>query len=120
MESSRGYLVDTNGTYLYHEDSDLVGTQMTDNPVIEEVLRVMREEGHITTADVRTCKDDGKDMYVAFMCTVNDWVIYVLRRQSRRFSCSVSFYTLYFLYAVIALVNRIVFSPAFTAAPSGY
>lgn len=77
MESSRGYLVDTNGTYLYHEDSDLIGTQLTDNPVVEEVLTTLREEGHITTADVRTCKINGKEVYVAFMCTVNDWVIFV-------------------------------------------
>ena len=77
MDSSRAYLVDTNGTYLYHDDSKLVGTQLTDNPVIEEVLRTLREEGHITTADVRTCKVNGKDVYIAFMCTVNDWVIFV-------------------------------------------
>lgn len=77
MDSSRGYLVDTNGTYLYHDDSELIGTQLTGNPVIEEVLTTLREEGHITTADVRTCKVDGKKVYVAFMCTVNDWVIFV-------------------------------------------
>lgn len=77
MDSSRGYLVDTDGTYLYHENSEMVGTKMTDNPVVEEVLTTLREEGHITTADVRRCKVDGKDVYVAFMCTVNDWVIFV-------------------------------------------
>lgn len=77
MDSSRGYLVDTDGTYLYHEDSELVGTKLTGNPIIEEVLTTMREEGHITTADVRTCMIDDKEVYVAFMCTVNDWVIFV-------------------------------------------
>lgn len=77
MDSSRGYLVDTDGTYLYHEDSAMIGTKMTDNPVVEEVLTTLRDEGHITTADVRRCKVDGKDVYVAFMCTVNDWVIFV-------------------------------------------
>ena len=77
MESSRGYLVDTDGTYLYHENSELVGTKMTDNPVIEEVLTTLRDEGHITTADVRTCTINGKKVYIAFICTVNDWVIFV-------------------------------------------
>lgn len=77
MESSRGYLVDTDGTYLYHENSELVGTKMTNNPVVQEVLDTLQQEGHITTADVRKCKVDGEDVYVAFMCTVNDWVIYV-------------------------------------------
>lgn len=77
MESSRGYLVDTDGTYLYHENSEMVGTKMTDNPVIEEVLTTLRNEGHITTADVRTCTINGKKVYIAFMCTVNDWVIFV-------------------------------------------
>ena len=34
-------------------------------------------KNNITTADVRTCMIDGKEVYVAFMCTVNDWVIFV-------------------------------------------
>lgn len=25
MDSSRGYLVDTDGTYLYHENSEMIG-----------------------------------------------------------------------------------------------
>lgn len=76
MDSSRGYLVDKDGTYLYHEDSELIGTKMEGNPVIEDVLARL-QEGYITTADVKTCKVDGKEVYVAFMCTVNDWVIFV-------------------------------------------
>ena len=31
MESSRGYLVDTNGTYLYHEDKTKIGTELQGN-----------------------------------------------------------------------------------------
>lgn len=77
MDSSRAYLVDKDGTYLYHEDYEMIGTKLSDNPVIEEVLARLNNEGMITTADVRTCKANGKDVYVAFMCTVNDWVIFV-------------------------------------------
>lgn len=76
MESSRGYLVDTNGTYLYHENKDLIGTQLQGNAVVEAVLSRL-QEGYITTADVQTCVVDGESVYVAFMCTVNDWVIFV-------------------------------------------
>lgn len=76
MDSSRGYLVDTDGTYLYHEDSEKVGTVLEGNQVISDVLDRLRE-GHITTADVTTCTVDGKEVYIAFMCTVNDWVIFV-------------------------------------------
>ncbi len=76
MDSSRGYLVDKDGTYLYHEDSDMIGTRIEGNQVVEDVLARL-QEGYITTADVRTCTVDGKSVYVAFMCTVNDWVIFV-------------------------------------------
>lgn len=76
MDSSRSYLVDKDGTYLYHEDSDMIGTKLEGNQVIEDVLARL-QEGYITTADVKTCVVDGKKVYVAFMCTVNDWVIFV-------------------------------------------
>lgn len=76
MESSHAYLVDTNGTYLYHKDADKIGTKITDNPVVEEVVQNL-QQGIITTADVRKCKVDGINTYVAFMCTVNDWVVVV-------------------------------------------
>lgn len=76
VESSRGYLVDTNGVYLYHENKDMIGTQLQGNAVIEAVLARL-QEGYITTADVQKCVVDGENVYVAFMCTVNDWVIFV-------------------------------------------
>lgn len=76
MESSRGYLVDTDGTYLYHDDKNMIGTKLQGNAVVESVLARL-QEGYITTADVQTCVVDGKTVYVAFMCTVNDWVIFV-------------------------------------------
>ena len=76
MDSSRGYLVDTNGVYLYHEDKDMIGTQIQGNAVVENVLSRL-QQGYITTADVQTCVVNGENVYVAFMCTVNDWVIFV-------------------------------------------
>ena len=76
MDSSRGYLIDKDGTYLYHENSDMIGQKIEGNPVIEEVMTRM-QEGYITTADVRECNINGKDVYVAFMCTVNDWIVFV-------------------------------------------
>lgn len=76
MDSSKAYLVDKDGTYLYHENDELVGTKLEGNEVIESVINRLNE-GYITTADVKTCTVDGKSVYVAFMCTVNDWVIFV-------------------------------------------
>lgn len=76
MDSSKAFLVDKDGTYLYHEDSEMIGTKLEGNTVIEDVLGKL-QEGYITTADVKTCTVDGKKVYIAFMCTVNDWVIFV-------------------------------------------
>ena len=76
MESSRVYLVDTQGKFLYHENADMLGQQITGNTVIQSVLDTL-QTGMITTADVRECTVDGREVYIAFMCTVNDWVIFV-------------------------------------------
>ncbi len=77
MDSSICYLVDSEGTYLYHPDHEKVGTKLGDNPVVQDVLDRLHTEGIITTADVKACKVDGKDVYVAFICTVDDWVVAV-------------------------------------------
>lgn len=76
MDSSKGYLVDKDGTYLYHEDDGMLGQKIEGNSVIDNVLKRL-QEGYITTADVQTCTIDGEKVYIAFMCTVNDWVIFV-------------------------------------------
>lgn len=76
MESSRVYLVDTQGKFLYHDNADMIGQQIAGNAVIQEVLDTL-QTGMITTADVRECTVDGREVYIAFMCTVNDWVIFV-------------------------------------------
>ncbi len=76
MESSRVYLVDTQGKFLYHDNADMLGQQVEGNTVIQSVLDTL-QTGMVTTADVRECTVDGKEVYIAFMCTVNDWVIFV-------------------------------------------
>ena len=76
MQSSKAYLVDTQGTYLYHDDPAMIGQQIEGNAVIRDVLATL-QTGMITTADVRECTVNGKEIYIAFMCTVNDWVIFV-------------------------------------------
>lgn len=77
MDSSKCYLVDKEGNYLYHQDKSLIGQHMGENSVVQEVLDGINQEGRITTADVRKCEIDGKNVYVAFVCTVNDWVVVV-------------------------------------------
>lgn len=76
MQSSRAYLVDTQGKFLYHDNPDMLGQQIEGNAVIQSVLDTL-QTGMITTADVRECTVDGREVYIAFMCTVNDWVIFV-------------------------------------------
>lgn len=76
MESSKAYLVDTQGKFLYHDNADMLGKQIEGNTVIQSVLDTL-QTGMITTADVRECTIDGREVYIAFMCTVNDWVIFV-------------------------------------------
>lgn len=76
MDSSTCYLLDTDGTYLYSKDDALIGTHISGNPVVEEVIETLNK-GYITTADIRESTVDGKEVYIAFMCTVNDWVVVV-------------------------------------------
>lgn len=76
MQSSKAYLVDTQGKFLYHDNADMLGKKIEGNPVIQSVLDTLQKD-RITTADVRECTIDGKEVYIAFMCTVNDWVIFV-------------------------------------------
>lgn len=76
MDSSHAYLVDTEGTYLYHKDAEKIGTKISGNEVVEEVVKNL-QNGNMTTADVKKCEVEGTSVYVAFICTVNDWVVVV-------------------------------------------
>lgn len=77
MSSSICYLVDKDGQYLYHSDNALVGTTMSSNPTIQAIVDKIKNESRITTADVVKTTVDGKPVYVAYICTVNDWVLVV-------------------------------------------
>lgn len=77
MDSSKAYLVDKDGKYVYHNNPDMIGKKMENNPVIQGVLDKLNSTGVMETARVEECKVDGEDKYIAFMCTVNDWVVYV-------------------------------------------
>ncbi len=77
MKSSEACLVDKDGTYLYSKDRSKIGTVIEGNSVVQEVLDTLNTEGVITTADVKECKIAGEDKYVAFMCTVNNWILFV-------------------------------------------
>lgn len=77
MESSEACLVDREGVYLYSRDRSKVGTVIEGNSVIQEVIDTYREKDVITIADVKECNVDGTDKYVAYICTVNNWILFV-------------------------------------------
>lgn len=77
MESSEACLVDREGVYLYCRDRSKVGTVIEGNSVIQEVIDTYREKDVITIADVKECNVDGTDKYVAYICTVNNWILFV-------------------------------------------
>ena len=76
MNSSSAYLVDIDGNYLYHKDNSLVGTPMEQIPELQEIQSKLKD-GYITTADVIQTKVNGDDKFIAYICTVNDWLLYV-------------------------------------------
>ena len=76
VRSSEAILVDKDGTMLYNNDSKLIGQKMDNNPVVQKVLDKVNA-GTIATADVESCEVNGVEKYVAYMCTVNNWVLYV-------------------------------------------
>ena len=77
MKSSEACLVDRDGVYLYSKDRNKLGTVIEGNSVIQAVLDRYKSEDVITTANVGECVVDGTEKYVAFICTVNDWVLFV-------------------------------------------
>ena len=77
MKFSEACLVDKNGVYLYSKDRNKIGTTLTDNSIIQAVIDKYQAEDVITTANVGECVVDGTEKYVAFICTVNDWVLFV-------------------------------------------
>ena len=77
MESSTCYLLDSQGTYLYAKDESLIGTTMTGNAAIQAVVDEFKASGKVTTADVKEATVNGKAVYCAFICTVNDWILVV-------------------------------------------
>ena len=77
MKSSEACLVDREGIYLYSKDRSKIGTVLEGNSVVQAVLDRYKMEDVITTANVGECVVDGTEKYVAFICTVNDWVLFV-------------------------------------------
>lgn len=75
LETADVYMVDNDGNYLYNRNSDLIGTKIEGNDVIQSVIDRINNEGMITTADVKETVINGKRTYVAFICTIDNWII---------------------------------------------
>lgn len=108
MDSSICYLVDNEGNYLYHKNDELIGTKILDNPVVQSVLDRYQTEGMITTADVRQSVVDGKEVYIAFMCTVNDWIVVVQADQSDVMAPVTTINSILIVLGIILLVLSLV------------
>ena len=114
MDSSICYLVDTDGNYLYHQDEDLIGTQIQDNPVVQSVIDRYQSDGMITTADVRKSVVDGKPVYIAFMCTVNDWIVVVQADESDVMAPITTINTVSIILGVVLLILSLAIGYALT------
>lgn len=114
MDSSICYLVDTDGNYLYHQNEDLIGTQIQDNPVVQSVIDRYQSEGMITTADVRKSVVDGKPVYIAFMCTVNDWIVVVQADESDVMAPITTINTVSIILGVVLLILSLAIGYALT------
>lgn len=114
MDSSICYLVDTDGNYLYHQDENLIGTQIQDNPVVQSVIDRYQSEGMITTADVRKSVVDGKPVYIAFMCTVNDWIVVVQADESDVMAPITTINTVSIILGVVLLILSLAIGYALT------
>lgn len=107
MKSSSAYLVDGEGNYLYHKDKNKIGTKIESNPVIQNVLDNLKN-GDITIADVVQSEVDGESKYVSYICTVNDWVLFVMADESDVMSTITSINILCTIIGVILLAVCIV------------
>lgn len=114
MDSSTCYLVDMDGNYLYHQKEDLIGTQIQDNPVVQSVIDCYQSEGMITTADVRKSVVDGDPVYLAFMCTVNDWIVVVQADEADVMAPITTINTVSIILGVVLLVLSLAIGYALT------
>lgn len=114
MDSSTCYLVDMDGNYLYHQKEDLIGTQIQDNPVVQSVIDRYQSEGMITTADVRKSVVDGDPVYLAFMCTVNDWIVVVQADEADVMAPITTINTVSIILGVVLLVLSLAIGYALT------
>lgn len=114
MDSSTCYLVDMDGNYLYHQKEDLIGTQIQDNPVVQSVIDRYQSEGMITTADVRKSVVDGEPVYLAFMCTVNDWIVVVQADEADVMAPITTINTVSIILGVVLLVLSLAIGYALT------
>ena len=107
-------MVDKYVYYLYHQNEDLIGTQIQDNPVVQSVIDRYQSEGMITTADVRKSVVDGKPVYIAFMCTVNDWIVVVQADESDVMAPITTINTVSIILGVVLLILSLAIGYALT------
>lgn len=67
VKSSYAYVVDKDGTYKYHPDTEQAGTEAK-NKVVQEIVHNM-QMGKRDGTEVRRIKEDGKTKYLAYYVT---------------------------------------------------
>ena len=78
QESSYATLMDANGNYIYHPDSSLIGTQTTDENILDVVAKIQAGERPETTVLL----DDDKNYVTYHVSELNDWILTISVAQS--------------------------------------
>lgn len=107
VESAYGYLVDSDGTMLYHPNADKIG-QPVENEIITGVVNEI-QAGNVPENKVVTYDYNGVTKYAAYALTANNKIVVVTADQSEIMAPVTSMVK---KLAVILIVNIIVWTIA--------
>lgn len=105
VESSYAYLVDSNGTIIYHPVVDKIGTTITNESIKNLVANL--NEGNIETAGILDYTYGGSQKMASYSISSNDWVLVIAADRSDILS-SISTLTTY--STIISLIIIVVLS----------
>lgn len=111
VSSSYAYIVNGDGTILYHPENEIIGTQV-ENKKIKDVITDIKM-GKRTASSVERAKEDGKVKYLAYYVTQNHPAVLVISAEEEEimapikkmiYLCVGVFVADIILFAIIAVV----------------